>query len=244
MRRKLYLLLAATILFCTAIVQGQVRTLKGVVVSGNDPVPNVTVTVKGTTRATQTDAKGNFSIEAAPGDVLVFSSVGYGSREYKVGSDLSPRIAITASESQLQEVVVTALDIKRNPRELGYSVQKVNGEELKESQRENFVNGLQGRVAGLSVIPTSGQAGASSAVVLRGFNSLSLSNQPLFVVDGIILDNQTLDENSDGGRSIGTAGDMVGRPNSGNANQIQAMQTVTRTIRTGLPISTPTISKP
>lgn len=210
----MYLLLTACMVLCSILTQAQMRSVKGTVVSGGfDPVPNATVTVKGTARATQTDSRGNFTIQAAPGEVLIFTSVGFGTREFTVSENLNPRITLTASDAQLQEVVVTALDIKRNPRELGYSVQRVNGEELRETQRENFVNGLAGRVAGVTINPTGGTAGASSSVVLRGFNSLSLSNQPLFVVDGVIVDNQTLDETSDGGRGIGLASD---RPNRNN----------------------------
>ena len=114
------------------------------------------------------------------------------------------------------EVVVTAMDIKRNPRELGYSVQKVGGAEIQETQRENFLNSLQGRVAGLTLDQTSGTAGASSAVTLRGFNSLSLSNQPLYVVDGVVMDNQTVNETSGGGSGLGLASD---RPNRNNDYQ-------------------------
>jgi TonB-linked SusC/RagA family outer membrane protein len=222
MRKMLYLLLAVTMVFSATAVFSQTVTVRGTVISSsnNDGVPNATVTVKGTNRATQTDARGNFSIQAAKGDILVLSSVGFKPMEFKVSDNATPRITLSSTEEMLGEVVVTALDIKRNPRELGYSVQKVNGEELKETQRENFVNGLQGRVSGLSVLPTSGQAGASSAVVLRGFNSLSQSNQPLFVIDGIIMDNSTIDENSNGGQGIGLARELpaAGNQNPGNRN--------------------------
>src|SRR4029078_2825638 len=117
------------------------------------------------------------------------------------------------SDNTIGEVVVTAMDIKRNSRSLGYSAQSIAGKEIAETQRENFVNSLQGRVAGLTINPTNGQAGASSQIVLRGFNSLSLSNSPLFVVDGIILDNSTINETSNGGSGIGLASD---RPNRNN----------------------------
>jgi TonB-linked SusC/RagA family outer membrane protein len=214
MRKMLFLLLTALMVFSVATVFSQTVKVRGTVVSSsNEGVPNATVTVKGTNRATQTDPRGNFTIEATRGEVLVLTSVSFLTKEYTVSDNASPRISLSYSEGTLGEVVITALDIKRNPRELGYSVQKVSGQEIKETQRENFVNGLAGRVAGLTVNPTSGTAGASSSVVLRGFNSLSLSNQPLFVVDGVILDNQTLDENSDGGRGIGLASD---RPNRNN----------------------------
>ena len=88
------------------------------------------------------------------------------------------------------------MDIRRNPKELGYSVQKLKGQDLAETQRNDFVSSLQGRVAGLTINPTSGLAGASNQIVLRGFNSLALDNSPLFIIDGIIIDNQSVSENN------------------------------------------------
>jgi TonB-dependent SusC/RagA subfamily outer membrane receptor len=111
------------------------------------------------------------------------------------------------------------MDIKRNPRELGYSVQSVKGSDIQQTQRENFVNSLQGRVAGLTVTPTSGAAGASTGIILRGYNTISGTNQPLFIVDGIILDNQTLNSNSQSGSGIGLASDGNNR-NNDNTNRI------------------------
>jgi TonB-linked SusC/RagA family outer membrane protein len=117
------------------------------------------------------------------------------------------------------EEVVVAMDIKRNPRELGYSVQTVKGADIAGTQRENFVNSLQGRVSGLSVTPTTGTAGASSGIILRGFNSLSGTNQPLFVIDGVVADNTTFNSNSQGGSGIGLASDGNNR-NIDNTNRI------------------------
>ncbi|HEY6504777.1 MAG TPA: SusC/RagA family TonB-linked outer membrane protein, partial [Chitinophagaceae bacterium] len=133
--------------------------------------------------------------------------------DIKPGEGNTVGISLKATDGTLGEVVVTAMDIKRNSRELGYSAQKVGGKEIAETQRENFLNSLQGRVAGATVTPTTGQAGASSQIVLRGFNTLSLNNQPLFVVDGIILDNSTINETSNGGTALGLASD---RPNRNN----------------------------
>jgi TonB-linked SusC/RagA family outer membrane protein len=192
-------------------------SIKGKVTGpNNQPVSNATVTIKGKAKASQTDAKGEFTIAVSKGETLVFSSVGFVSKEIKVAEQTVINVKLTQDEGLLEGVVVTAMDIKKNPRELGYSVQKVDGDDIQETQRENFVNSLQGRVAGLTISPTSGAAGASSSIVLRGFNSLSMSNQPLFVVDGIVVDNQSVDETSDGGRGIGLASD---RPNRNNDYQ-------------------------
>jgi TonB-linked SusC/RagA family outer membrane protein len=205
------LLLSCT--FCLA-TQAQTETVSGYVTDAkNQPLPNATVTIKGTGKATQTNNQGYYIIAAKKGDVLVISAIGQKTMELTVGDKVVLNASLAADEEMLGEVVVTAMDIRRNKRELGYSAQSVGGEEIRETQRENFVNGLQGRVAGLTVNQTSGIAGSSSSIVLRGFNSLSLSNQPLFVVDGVIMDNQTLDENSDGGRGVGLASD---RPNRNN----------------------------
>lgn len=179
----------ALLFFCISpMLMAQLKPVSGTVTdSKNEPVANATVTVKGTTRITQTNMKGVYTIQAQKGEVIVVSSIGMKTYEYKVGENSVINSRMQTDESTLQEVTVTAMDIKRNKRELGYSAQSVEGEVIKESQRENFINGLAGRVAGLTINPTSGVAGASSGIVLRGFNSLSLSNQPLFVVDGVII---------------------------------------------------------
>ena len=191
----------------TMSVNGSVRSS-----ADNTPVVAATVLVKSSGTGTKTDGNGAFSIKASKGDMLTISAVGYISAQIKVsGSALS--VLLRTSEGVMQEVVVTAMDIKRNPRELGYSVQKVTGKEIAETQRENFLNGLQGRVAGLTINQTNGQAGSSSSIVLRGFNSMALDNQPLFVVDGIIADNQTVNETSNQGVALGLASD---RPNRNN----------------------------
>ncbi|MHA4846813.1 SusC/RagA family TonB-linked outer membrane protein [Flavitalea antarctica] len=215
MRSLLRMLLLPLLLCLQVTASAQVQTLSGTVVSTRDgsPLEGATVQIKGSTLGTPTDSKGNFSLNASKGAVLVVSYLGYTTKEYTVGDKISGvTIGLAPAENALEEVVV-ALDLKRKPRELGYSTQKVLGSELQETQRENFINGLQGRVAGLTISPTGGTAGASSSVVLRGFNSLSLSNEPLFVIDGIIMDNSTVNETSGGGAGLGLASDRANRNN-------------------------------
>ncbi|HEX3165686.1 MAG TPA: carboxypeptidase-like regulatory domain-containing protein, partial [Chitinophagaceae bacterium] len=186
----------------------QEKTISGTVISGEDnktPLNGVTIKVKGTQRSVLTDAKGFFSIKVNSGETLQLTYVGFQPMEIKPGANNTLNITLKPADNTLGEVVVTAMDIKRNPRELGYSVQTVKGSDLQQTQRENFLNGLQGRVAGLTVTPTSGAAGASTGIVLRGYNTLSGNNQPLFIVDGIIIDNQTLNSNSQSGSGIGLA---------------------------------------
>jgi TonB-linked SusC/RagA family outer membrane protein len=164
--------------------------------SDNSPLTGVTIRVKGTNRSTLTNNSGFYSIAVNRGDILQISYVGHNSTEVTVGNQTTFNVRLTATNQAMQEVVVTAMDIRRNPKELGYSTQTVKGSEVQETQRENFVNSLQGRVAGLTVTPTSGMAGSSSQIVLRGFNSLALDNSPLFVIDGIIVDNSSISENN------------------------------------------------
>ena len=180
-----------------SIANAQQKLVTGRVVgSDKSPLSNVSVLVKGTRVATSTDNAGAFSISVANNQVLTFSLVGFESKDVRVGNATSIEVRLAPKDNTLDEVVVTAMDIKRNPKELGYSVQKVKGSELAETQRNNFVNGLQGRIAGLTINPTSGLAGASSQIVLRGFNSLSLDNSPLFIIDGVIIDNSSVNENN------------------------------------------------
>ena len=122
---------------------------------------------------------------------MLISHVGFITTSVKIKA-VETNIKLVEDNSSMEEVVVTAMDQKRNPRELGYSVQTLDGDEVKESQRENFLLGMQGRVAGLTVTPTSGMAGASAQIVLRGFNSMSQDNSPLFVIDGVVMDNTTI----------------------------------------------------
>jgi TonB-linked SusC/RagA family outer membrane protein len=216
------LLVIVPLLVFGVFSMAQERTVTGTVVSGQDnktPLSGVTVKVKGTSRTVQTDANGSFSIKVNSGETLQFSYVGHQPFEIKPGSNNTVNVTLRQSDNTLGEVVVTAMDIKRNPRELGYSVQTVKGSDIQQTQRENFVNSLQGRVAGLTVTPTSGAAGASTGIILRGYNTISGTNQPLFIVDGIILDNQTLNSNSQSGSGIGLASDGNNR-NNDNTNRI------------------------
>ena len=187
-----------------------------VMTSENVPLSGVSVLIKGKKIGTKTDANGNFNLNVTKGDVLLISAVGFTPQQTKVIKAGNIEIVtLSTASGVLGEVVVTAMDIKRNKRELGYSVQSVGGKDIIDSKRDNFVNSLQGRVAGLTVTPTNGAAGASSNIVLRGFNSLALSNQPLFIVDGIIVDNSTQTENSanGGGSGLGLASERDNRNN-------------------------------
>ncbi|RYE22313.1 MAG: SusC/RagA family TonB-linked outer membrane protein [Sphingobacteriales bacterium] len=211
----LFMLFMSSLLLFTRPAHAQQKVVTGTVVGADGKgLEGVTVTVKGTAYATTTDRNGNYSISAANNQTLVFTFVDHQRMEMSVGNrtNISPELKRTQGE--MEEVVVVAMDSKRTKASLGYSTQTVDGDEVQETQRENFGNALQGRVAGLTVNQTSGVAGASSQIVLRGFNSLSLDNTPLFVIDGVVADNSTIGEGG-GGASLGLAGDPA---NANRAN--------------------------
>jgi TonB-linked SusC/RagA family outer membrane protein len=172
----------------------QQRNISGTVRGDNqEPLPGVTVSVKNTDRVTQTGANGQYSIQAATGETLVFTYVGYEPQETKVGNSSTVNITMGVSGNSMNEVVVTALGIKKERKALGYSVSELSAQELMKNKNTNIVNSLTGKVPGVNVTQFSGAPGAGASITIRGGNSTSdgRQNQPLFVVDGIIYDNST-----------------------------------------------------
>lgn len=191
-------LLILSLCVLTALqAMAQDRTISGRITSAEDgtPIPGANVVVRGSSRGTTTDANGKFSIQARAGQVLRFSFIGTVNQDITVANADVINVALKQEASTLNEVVVTALGIKREKRQLGYAVTEVNGQDLANSQRDNFINALQGRVAGLQVGTSSGMPGASSGVTIRGVNSISGNNQPLYVIDGMPIDNRTAQNN-------------------------------------------------
>lgn len=166
------------------------RPVTGRVVDANGaPMAGVTVTVKETNVATQTDAQGNFSINAAAGNTLVFSYLGQ-QKEQLLRDEQTLNISFGTQTQQLSEVVVTALGVRREKRGLGYSVEDVKGEQLTRANNQNVVNSLNGRVTGVQVVSSGGAPGQASRIVIRGgAKSLTGNNEPLFVIDGIPISN-------------------------------------------------------
>ncbi len=169
-------------------------TVKGKVSDPNDNyLPGVNVLVKGTKNGSSTGGDGSYSIKAQIGSVLEFSFIGFATKEVKV-TGASMNVVMSEGPQALKEVVVGAFGISRSKPSQGFSTQGVKGADLADTQRENFANAMQGRIAGLTVTSTSGAPGASAAIQLRGVNSMSGNNQPLFVVDGLPVSNSTLDQ--------------------------------------------------
>src|SRR5580658_672197 len=169
------------------------RPITGTVIGADGaPLPGVSVTISGTTHGTTTDAKGYFSIEAKDGDILVFSSVGYDIYKATIGTTSNLSITLKKTESQMGEVVVTALGIKREARALGVSNQQISGNDVIKADPPNISEGLIGKAAGLNVTVPNGVEGSSTRIVIRGNNSLLGNNQPLIVVDGVMIDNEPI----------------------------------------------------
>ncbi|GGW23430.1 SusC/RagA family TonB-linked outer membrane protein [Arenibacter certesii] len=167
------------------------HTVSGNVSSWDDgtPLPGVTILVKGTTQGVSTDFDGNYSINVpSSNSVLVYSYLGYKPTETPINGRATINIVLETSAENLDEVVVTALGIKRAEKSLGYSVENVAGEELTRVAQENVLNSLSGKVAGVTLNATGG-TGSSVSMVIRGAISLSSDNQPLFVIDGVPIAN-------------------------------------------------------
>jgi TonB-linked SusC/RagA family outer membrane protein len=160
-------------------------------VTGDDglSIPGVTVAEKGTSSGTITDMDGNYSITVPTDAVLVFSFVGMKTKEETVNGRSSINVTMISSAVGLDEVVVTALGIKREKKSLTYASQQVDGEELMKAKGTNFMNALDGKAAGLEIQKSASGAGGSTKVILRGFKSLAGSSEPLYVIDGIPIMN-------------------------------------------------------
>jgi TonB-linked SusC/RagA family outer membrane protein len=203
------ILLSGTIAFAqtsAGILKGRVTDAQG-----NKTLQGVTVSIKGTTTGVSTDADGNFSISASPTAILVFSHVGYKTIEIAAGGKTIINVELQPSTGQLQDVVITALGITREKRALGYSVSEIKGSTLTEARENSFVNGIEGKIAGVNVSGVATGPNGATNVVIRGITSMTGSNQPLYVLNGIPLVNNnyaTTDVNSgyggkDGGDGIG-----------------------------------------
>ncbi|TDW95718.1 SusC/RagA family TonB-linked outer membrane protein [Dinghuibacter silviterrae] len=204
--RKLLSLLAVFGLLLSNVALAQNVPVRGKVLDDQgNIIPYASVKIKGARGGTVADADGIFNVKAKPGDVLVFTSAGYKAGEVTYSGQPMVTIQLSKVSQELSDVVVTALGVKRNKSALPYATQQVSGDELNRTPTTNFVDNLSGKVAGLN-ITAANTMGGSTNVILRGFKSLTQSNQALFVVDGIPYDNTN---QSTGGFDLGnTASDL------------------------------------
>lgn len=207
MKKVLLLGLTAVLMLASSELWAQERTVSGIVSSADDggPLPGVNVVIKGTTNGGVTDVDGKYSVMVPQGSgVLVFTFIGFETQEVEIGMRSTVDVQMNTDVQQLSEVIVTALGIEKEERSLGYAVTSIKNEALTRAQSPNALNALQGKVAGVNITSASGSPGASSRIILRGFSSLGGSNQPLFVVDGVPVNNGVVgDDDLNGGLDFG-----------------------------------------
>ena len=203
-----FVLLALVSLTFSVGAWAQNITVTGTVTDkSGEPIIGVYVLVQGTQNGTSTDIDGKYALEVPANATLQFTSMGYTDVLEAVNNRSVVNVTMVDDAVLLDDVVVTALGIKKDRKALGYSVTEMKASELMKNKQTNVVNSLAGKVAGVNVTQTGGAAGAGSAIVIRGGNSASESrdNQPLFVVDGIVYDNSTVVGGNSGTDGMTTA---------------------------------------
>ena len=208
----------------------QNKTITGKVADINgEAIIGASIKVAGTNQGTITDANGFYSLSATPKTKLLISFIGYKAVEEVVGNRSVINVSLQEDAKMLQEtVVIGEFGVKRAARSVGSSIQNVKGSEISESGRENFIDALQGRVAGVNVTASSGSPGASSTVVFRAPTSISGNNNPLYVIDGVPMSNSTFDMNSQWAvppatSTTGAQNDFTNRGSDINPNDIESV---------------------
>jgi len=218
--RKITILLAFLLMAGLQFANAQTRTISGKVTSSEDGkgIPGVTIVVKGTAVGTVTDLDGNYSLEIEPSyKVLVFQFVGMKTVEITIGNQSTINVAMQQDVLQVDEVVVTAIGIPRAQKALGYTVQDVGADQLQKSGSSEVISALDGRVSGVEINASSGAANAAQRITIRGATSIIGNNQPLFVVDGVPINNNVT-RDADGFQT----GDVAGVARANRALDIPA----------------------
>jgi len=193
MKNRVPLAALLGLFLCATPALAQQKTITGkVTTEQGTPLAGASVVLKGTRFGTTTNTQGAYSIRADVGQVLQYRYIGTAPQERTVGAESVIDVTLNRVATSLDQVVVTALGQEAQVRTLGAAQQTVQGTVLAEANRDNFVNALEGRVAGVTVNSTSGTPGSSTSITIRGVSSISSSNQPLFIVDGLPMDNKTL----------------------------------------------------
>lgn len=203
------------------------RVIKGKVTDAvtNEPVAGATVKVKGsTTLAVTTNATGDYAITTLTPTTLIYSFIGYATQEMAINNQEVVNIKMVESSQQLQDVVVTALGVKKENRAIGYSVSTVKGASLTEVRQNSFVNSLEGRVAGVNVSGNATGPNGASNVIIRGLTSLTGNNQPLYVLNGIPLVNNNYAQTDNGGYGGHDGGDGIGDINPDDIESVSILK--------------------
>ena len=228
-------LLTLTLLLFGALSWQALRaqTITGKVTAGADqqPLPGVSVVVKGTTTGTSTNGDGGFSINAPSSATLVFSYIGYATKEVKTGNQSRIDVVLVESAESLGEVVVTALGIKKEAKKLGYATTTIGPAAITENRTPNFMNALQGKIAGVNISGLGTGPAGTSKIRIRGQSSISGQNNPLIVINGVPIDNTNFgtnpgnaaSDNSIGVRGGGNTSDGGDGLSSINPDDIETM---------------------
>ncbi len=240
MKKISTLLFLPILLFLTISVSAQVREISGKVTIAEDAssLPGVSVRVKGTSIGTTTGPNGNYRIQV-PGNesTLVFTFIGFSVQEVIVGTQSTINIAMNTDSKQLQEVIVTTgFGISRQQKSLGYAAQGVNSEELNINRQPNILNALQGKVAGATISSVGGGPGQGANIRIRGINSIdaSASNDPLYVIDGVQIDNSTSTQGAGSGANVRSVGNRVSDINPDDIETINILKGGAATAMYGL----------
>ena len=204
MKTKFNGILTLLLALVVQLTFAQEKTISGTVVDEtNMPLPGATVVIKGTTTGAATDFDGKYTINANTGDTLTFSYVGYADQEAVIATSNTIDISLTL-DSSLDEVIVTALGIKREKASIGAATSTLKSEEITEGAQTNLSDALKGKVAGVVISGASSDPGSSSGVIIRGMSSISQSNQPLYIVDGIpVANNSNFSDSLNGSYDFG-----------------------------------------
>ncbi|MBD2699860.1 SusC/RagA family TonB-linked outer membrane protein [Spirosoma sp. BT702] len=190
--------LLLTAFFVTHLAQAQDRRVTGRVLSGKDqqPIPGVSILVRDTQLGTTTDGNGSFTLNVQPNATLVFSAIGFAGVTQSIGNQTQLTITLQESEQNLGEVVVTALGIKKEAKRLGYATAIVSPEQVTTNRTVNFINALQGKIAGVNISSLGTGAAGTSKIRIRGQSSFSGQNSPLIVINGVPVDNTNFGQNN------------------------------------------------
>lgn len=201
------------LVFWAGETRAQDANISGKVISAEDnaPLPGVSVVIKGTTSGTVTDSDGNYSIVVAKGNALVFSFLGTEAQEITIDSQTRIDVTLKGNVTNLNEVVVTALGIRREKKAIGYSVTEIDGSKVSTALEVNAINSLSGKVAGVDISTTTAGPTGSTRVVIRGNSRLDSKNQPLYVVDGVPMDNSDMGDDAGqwGGYDLGNGASNI-----------------------------------
>ncbi|MHA7056254.1 SusC/RagA family TonB-linked outer membrane protein [Aquimarina sp. M1] len=189
MRQKKITLIS--FLFSIIGVLAQEKKVSGTVTdaANNTPLPGVNVIIKGTSSGAQTNFDGAYSMNTSSGDILVFSYIGFKTKEIPVNSSNIINVSLEQDAEQLEDVVITAFGIRQESKKLGYSVQELKSETITQTADPNIGSAIRGKLAGVNINSNSGGVGSSVSINVRGISSLGTNNQPLIVLDGVIIDD-------------------------------------------------------